>query len=235
MIRKEDLTKLIARERKNTFFSHFKIFFSLDFTKYYGEIKKDEILLWSSSYWLRFNYPIFILKFNEDNILEGIRLEKNPLNKVLGKLLFLVTGSFITFFATILQLKAAIIIILVLIVFSLFFYLLLINQINFEKRNMTLDLKKDIYSIERKGNPSLAAPPESEIDYSKEWTLAKILLRVILYPFCLGLIYISITLILPSDKPFYALLGIGVGLSYLVADLRILFKKLQPAKNNNKI
>ncbi|MGY5850919.1 hypothetical protein [Salegentibacter sp. F14] len=205
----------------------------MDFTKYYGEIKKDEILLWSSSYWLRFNYPIFVLKFNEDNILEGIRLEKNPLNKVLGKLLLLVTGSFIVFFATILQLKAAIIIILVLIVFSLFFYLLLINQINFEKRNMTLDLKKDIYSIERKGNPSLAAPPESEIDSSKEWTLAKILLRVILYPFCLGLIYISITMILPSDKPFYALLGIGVGLSYLVADLRISFKKFQPAKNKN--
>ena len=80
MINKEDIEKLITFKRENSFTNHFQIFMTYDFTKYYGEIRENEILLWHSSYWLRLNYPIFILEFKSDKLI-GLKLEKNPIQK----------------------------------------------------------------------------------------------------------------------------------------------------------
>lgn len=117
MIKKADITQLVVEEKRNTFITHLIIFLSWDFTRYYGEIKKDEILVWTSSYWLRLNYPIFVLNFDDENALKGIRLEKNPFNKVVRKFIPIVIGSFIIFLTVLMEFKAAIIFSIILIIF----------------------------------------------------------------------------------------------------------------------
>lgn len=234
MITKEDIKQLIVEEKRSTLSSHLQIFFSWDFTRYYGEVKKNKILLWSSSYWLRLNYPVFLLRFDENDVLEGIKLENNPFNKVIRKLIPLIIGCFIISFFMFLKLKAAITISMIFTVFSLIFYLLIKNQLNFEKKNMLYDLRNDLFQLEQTNNPSLVPQSKHETEPSKEWTFSKIFLRIFLYPFCLGLIYISITSMLPSEKPIYGLLGIGVGLSYLITDIRLSFKKSRSKELKNE-
>lgn len=66
-------------------------------------------------------------------------------------------------------------------------------------------------------------------DYvEKEWTLKRILVRAIAYPFCLGLIGFGLSMILNPSNARSAGAGVGAILIagvYLYVDLRLIFKK----------
>jgi len=70
---------------------------------------------------------------------------------------------------------------------------------------------------------------EQEVDLNvKEWTLKKILIRLVAYPFCLFMIVGGIFLLLRPINWKSGFAGIGLiyfGVSYLYVDLKIIFKK----------
>ena len=81
MVKKDDLQKLIIENKKSTLKNHWKDAFFCNTTKYNGEIRDNEILLWRSSKYLRGSYPIFVLSFDQNKTLKGIKIEKNPYQK----------------------------------------------------------------------------------------------------------------------------------------------------------
>jgi hypothetical protein len=72
---------------------------------------------------------------------------------------------------------------------------------------------------------------ETEVDLNeKEWTLKKILIRMIAYPFCLFMVGIGIYMILhPAPGwPLQRIAGVGLiyfGIYYLYIDVKIILKK----------
>ncbi len=86
MIEKKDIQKLVLERKKSTLRTHFNDMFFVNNLRYSGEIRKNEILLWYSSHWLRGGYPIFHLAFDSENKLAGIKTELNPFGKLLNKI-----------------------------------------------------------------------------------------------------------------------------------------------------
>lgn len=86
MVSKKDIENLIVQRKKSNLKNHWKDSININKTKYSGEIRPNEVLLWSSAAFLRGTYPIFHLKFDKDGKLYKIRLEKNPFNQFLYKI-----------------------------------------------------------------------------------------------------------------------------------------------------
>ena len=69
---------------------------------------------------------------------------------------------------------------------------------------------------------ALSPPVEKLV---KEWTLAKILMRLIAYPFCLFIIVFSSYLILDGQAKMVMLWGIIIPCIFLYSDLKIILGK----------
>ncbi|NIK93649.1 hypothetical protein GZ212_15925 [Mangrovimonas sp. CR14] len=238
MVKKKDIEKLIVQNKKSNLTNHWNDAFHYNTTKYSGEIKRNELLIWRSSHFLRGAYPIFHLTFNQNDELNGIRTEKNPYHKLLNKITFgflvvLISGLFLST-----DFKMAVIGTIGLLVIVLLLRLVLRNSKKYETKLLTDELKKAIQNIELKNNSELTNKPKSELkqDKVKEWTFAKILTRIILYPFCLFILYLCIQMILnpdpnhPRQRPL-GIFGIIVVGGYLVADITIIVKNLMKNKN----
>mgnify|MGYP001265544311 CR=1 FL=1 len=86
MLQKQNL-KLIVQNKKSNLTNHWNDVFHYKTTKYSREIKRNELLIWRSSHFLRGAYPIFNLTFNQNDELNGIRTKKNPYHKLLNKII----------------------------------------------------------------------------------------------------------------------------------------------------
>ncbi len=226
MIEKTDIEELVLENKKSTLGTHFNDAFFYNTLKYSGEIRKNEILLWTSSYWLRGGYPIFHLKFDSENRLKGISTELNPFGKFINLLTFVALGLFaiLPLFGN--ELKEGLALSLFILVTALFLFLIMRRATNHEKKIMTEELKVAIENIERKKYPEkFKNLPRQEKPEENEWTLKKILTRIIFYPVCIVIIYFCLTEILPNGKAIHGLFGIGVCGAYLVADILNILKK----------
>jgi len=226
---KKDIEKLIVQNKKSNLKNHWNDAFFYNTTKYSGEIKPNELLIWRSSHFLRSAYPIFHLTFDQNNKLNGIKKEKNPYHKLLNKLtigflIVLITGLFITT-----ELKTAIIGTIGIAVIGTLLSLVLRKSKRYEIKLLTDELKEAIENIEQLNNPELINKPKSESESKtekvKEWTFTKVLTRLLLYPFCLLILWFSITGFLPEGKTLYGLFGIVVALAYPITDILLIFGK----------
>lgn len=227
MAEKKDIEKLIVQNKKSNLKNHWNDAFFYNTTKYSGEIKPNELLIWRSSHFLRGAYPIFHLTFDQNNKLNGIKKEKNPYHKLLNKitigfLIVLISGLFLST-----DLKMAVIGTIGISVIGLLLRLVLGKAKKYETKLLTDELKEAIENIEQANNPVQINKPKSEskTEKVKEWTFTKVLTRLILYPFCLLILWFSITGFLPEGKTLYGIFGIVVALAYPIADILLIFGK----------
>ena len=238
MVEKKDIEKLIIQNKKSTLKNHWNDAFFYNTTKYSGEIKPNELLIWSFAHFLRGAYPIFHLTFDQNEKLNGIKTEKNPFYKLLNKISigFFIVLALVLLFTT--EFKTAIFGIIGITLIGTLLHLVLSKAKKYETNILTDELKNAIENIERKNNPELINKPKAELkkEKVKEWTFTKILTRVILYPFCLFMIYLCIQMILNPDpnhlrqRPL-GIIGIIIIGGYLVIDIIIIVKNLMNNKN----
>ena len=230
MVEKKDIEKLIIQNKKSTLKNHWNDAFFYNTTKYSGEIKPNELLIWRSAHFLRGAYPIFHLTFNQNSELNGIKTEKNPYHKLLNKstIGFFIVLALVLLFTT--EFKTAIIGIIGFSVIETLLHLVMSKAKKYETKILTDELKQAIENIERENNPELINKPKTELkkEKIKEWTFSKILTRLLLYPFCLLILWFSITLFLPGGIFKYKTLGVFgiiVSLAYPITDLIMIFRK----------
>lgn len=219
-------------KKKSTLKAHFYDALFYNTTKYSGEIRETEVLLWSSSYWLRGAYPIFHLHFDKNNHLSRISTQSNPFGKIvfcfiiLGTLLFALAPIIGYGFPEGLPLSIFVIII------GFFLFLIMRKVKKQETKIMTEELRESIEQIEREKFPEkFAGQTKKEILKENEWTVKKIFTRIILYPFTLLIIYISITGLILQGKIGKGIFGILICSAYLYSDLYAVFKKVNKSKD----
>jgi hypothetical protein len=238
MVEKKDIEKLIIQNKKSTLKNHWNDAFFYNTTKYSGEIRPNELLIWRSAHFLRGAYPIFHLTFNQNSELNGIKTEKNPYHKLLNKstIGFFIVLALVLLFTT--EFKTATIGIIGISVIGTLFHLVMSKAKKYETKILTHELKEAIENIERENNPELKNKPKAGLKKQnvKEWTFIKVLTRLLLYPFCLLMLYLCILMIL-NPEPYYprqrplGIIGIIIIGGYLVADIMIIVKNLIKNKN----
>ena len=212
-ITKEEVEKLIELKEENTFISHLWTVISRDF-RVKGEISSNKVNLWKQGFWSMTIYPIFTFEFNTENHLINITDKQNPIGKLFRVIIllplailvfaqlindfdFIANWKFITLFGIILSL---------LILFTRKIY-------NYEKQNQ-LEKIYDLLDIET----------EEKLK-EKEWSLKKMITRIFMYPFCIGLILLAIFLLFPNGEIIKAIASIAIAGAYLFTDIKILTRK----------
>ena len=218
-INKTEVEKLIEINKKDNFFNHLWNVASRDFSAK-GEIKSNEIRVWRQNFWNMTFYPVFIFQFNSKQHLINISSKINPIGKLFNLLILL---SFISsFFLVSLDnfeiLKDWKIIALFTLIMLLGIYFAY-KVYSFERRNQ-LDQIFEILDIE-------VAKTKEE----KESSILKIITRILLYPFCIGLILFALFYLIPIGEIFLALGSLAVGGTYLYSDLRILLERKTTGNN----
>jgi uncharacterized membrane protein (DUF106 family) len=227
MVEKKDIEKLIVQNKKSTLKNHWDDAFFFNTIKYSGEIKPNELLIWRSAHFLRGAYPIFHLTFNQNKELNGIKTQKNPYHKLLNKISigFFIVLALVLLITT--EFKTAIIGIIGIAIIGALLHLVMSKSKKYETKILTDELKEAIENIENANNPELINKPktESKKEKVKEWTFTKVLTRLLLYPFCLLILWFSITGFLPEGKTLYGIFGIVVALAYPIADILLVIRK----------
>ncbi len=228
MASKKDIETLIVQPKKSNLKNHWNDAFFYNTTKYSGEIKPKELLLWRSSHFLRGAYPIFLLTFDQDGELKGIKTEKNPYHKLLdkikiGSIVVMISGVFIT-----MDVKLAMIATVVISVITFLLRVLLSTSAKYETKLLTAELKESIEHLELENNPELGANPKQEFikeRIEKEGAFKKVLTRLILYPFCGLICWFSITEFLPEGRVVHGIFGVIVSLAYPITDVLLMIGK----------
>ncbi len=212
-VTKKDIIALIRYKKSNTFLNHLWTVFSGDFGAK-GEVNENSVIIWNQTNWNRTFYPVFKFEFDRNQHLIKIADKLNPVAKafflvfVFGLLYALFIDNFGKFD---LGKPWPVIIIFTVFIFLLSLFFRMIYR--FEKKNQ-LDEIFELLDIEIE-----------EKKRENEWSLKNILIRLFTYPFCLFLIWLNITLVIPDGNYKMAVgLFVFVGF-YLVMDLKMIFKK----------
>jgi len=218
-VTKKDVEKLIELKKESTYLNHFHNVFTRDF-RAKGEIGKNEIKVWRQSFWNMTFYPIFKFQFNSQNHLIKITDNINPIGK---------TFNGIAIISIILILSSIIIgnlnyginwaLISLILIFGCFLFWFARKVYNYEKNNQL----EQIYEI-----LDIEVEPKKAI---KEWNAKKIITRILLYPFCIGLILLAIFLLFPNGDIVLGIGSLAIAGMYLFADLKILIGKKTTGNN----
>ncbi|QKX06190.1 hypothetical protein HN014_15150 [Aquimarina sp. TRL1] len=227
MVEKKDVEKLIIQNKKSNLKNHWKDAFSYNTTKYSGEIKQNEILIWRSSIFLRSAYPVYRLTFDQQAKLSGIKTEKNPYHKFLNKITIGFIVLLILGLILIANFKGIIIGVIVIPVIGTLLYLFSVKVRKYETSLLTEELKETIENIERSNYPQIDTKLKQNVNRKKdkEWTFAKIITRLLLYPFCLVIIYFSIVGLIKDGQLIRGIFAIAIALAYPIADILLIFRK----------
>lgn len=222
---KEKIDELITLERKNNLLNHISTSFL-----YKGETIAEksmrEYVIWKRNYWIGTFYPIFRIRFNDRNEIKSIGPELSLNGKLWAIIIISLVLSFFLFALIIPMVEGfeyldytALIILAIYGLLVTGVYLVLKNFYRNETKHLMNELKIAI-GIENKENIERI---ENE---KKEWTLKNTLLRVILYPFSIGILILTINSIIQGNYlRGKALIGIVLPIAYLYADIYILRKK----------
>lgn len=218
-ITKKDIEKLIELEKEDTFLNHLWNIFSSDFRPK-GEIGRNEIKVWKQNTWISTFYPIFTFELNANNHLTSITNKLNPVGKtIIG--IFLIGLLYLVFPKNPIEfdyldnwpvIASISVFVLILILVARMIY-------SFEKRNQLEEIFEFL---------------EIEVEHpkpKKEWSLKKIITRLLLYPFCIGLILFAIFYLFPKGKIILGIISLGIAGMYLFSDLKILIGKKTTGNN----
>lgn len=222
---KEKIDELITLKKKNNLINHIST--SL-FNK--GETIADknseEYIIWTRNYWISTFYPIFRIRFNEENQIKSIKIELSLYAKLWAVIMTSLILSFFLFALVIPIIQSIeyfdytdliILSIYVSLVYGI--YWVLKRMYKNETKYLMNDLKVAV-GIDTKENIERI---ENE---KKEWSLRMVITRIIFYPFSIIiLIFIVHSMIHGSSLNGKAYMGIIVVIAYLYADIKILRKK----------
>ncbi|WP_269235691.1 hypothetical protein [Flavobacterium flavigenum] len=225
MVDKKNIEKLIIQNKKSNLLTHFKDSQSYNITKYSGEIRDKEILIWRSAYFSRGDYPIFHLTFDNNNKLKEIKMEKNPFNIFLDGVTIVVLLILIVTIFISTDLKTTFFAIIAITIIGFLMRLLLTKSKIFETKILIEELKTTINNLDELNISKQKKDQNSENKEVNEWSFFKIMSRILIYPFCVILIWLSLTLMIPEGKIIEGIFAIIVGLAYPISDLLIIINK----------
>lgn len=226
----EKIDAIIELEKPSSFVNHLLSNISYS-DQIIADIQNQNYQLWKSDRWSRLMYSVFYINFNQDGRIIKIRERLNPVGQGIkylyfGFVLFLygyLIYDTLTFPPDVFYLGYFIPLIALLV----FFYAVC-KGFGYGRRiekNRMIDYLKIVIGLETA--ESLQEKNESK----SEWTGGRILTRMILYPLCIFLIFVSLYMLFFDEGPkstknysagLYALV---LSSTYLVIDLLILIKK----------
>jgi hypothetical protein len=227
---KEKINELITLEKDNNLINHILTsFFKRGET--IAEKKTHQYILWTSNYWVGSFYPVFKISFNKENQISQIKTELS----LSGKFWVIILGSLI------LSLLSFLLIIPMIEDFKyldftaliiLGIYGLLIYGIYWVFKRIYLNETKYLLNELR---VSVGLETQENIDRieqnKKEWTFKRTLIRLILYPFSMFGLMMSIVMLFQGKLK--GLFGIFIIVAYLYTDLKIIIDKRKKAKVNS--
>lgn len=226
---REKIDEFAELEMKSSYTNHFLCNF-INKDKVRVHKLRNTYKLWKSDKWSRFFYSVFTMRFNAEGSIVEIREDLNSIGKII-KYLFL--GLVVLFFVYILYEfvfypydEYYLGDFMVLVVIGLFLFAIY-KGVAYGRRtekNMMRDHIK--IAIDLETEESLQAKKDAE----SEWTGRKILTRLIMYPLCLFLIFVSFYMLFfeGASTPKGVSSGIAIAimcLGYMVRDISILIKK----------
>lgn len=211
-VTKNDVVKLIEVEKSDTLITHLKCFL-LKKTMAMGAINHRKISVWRPNKWNKAFYPIFDFEFNSQNHLIKINDRLNPASKIYFSIitLFFISIYLLPIKSNFELFGSILYALFVLFFTSLILYVFYRNYI-FEKKNQL----EEIFEI-------LDIETEKKA-HKNEWSFVKIITRLLLYPFSIAVILLSIFYIIPNGNYGLAFGCITIFGTYLFIDLKILIK-----------
>lgn len=223
-VTKKDIESLIEIHRSDTYFNHFRNLFTRDWRPT-GAIGINEIKIWNPNFWNSSFYPIFHFKFNDSDHLIDITDRLNPVDKTIAFLPMVGLCTAIIYGLVTQEYDRGIwlLIGLGIIVYCLLFLVLRSNY-RFEKEQQ-LEQIFEVLDIETE-----------EKEPEKEWTLKKIITRLFIYSFTIGIIVLGVDIALNNIdlKGIIALVITAlICLGYIYIDIRILRENRANRKNKH--
>lgn len=222
MIYEADIKKLIKKKKANNLKNHFFTFICKDHTKFIGYHTKNKVQIWNSTPSNSIFYPVFNLLFNNNEILTKVVIERNPLTKVIDKIILIIIASLVVFQFYFSNLRPAIgLTIIVAIMY--FLYIFVVKKI-IRKENEILikEFNKELFKIENCNRPDTISNEAIE----SEWTTSKIFSRILIYLFCFFIIYLSLTEFLPKGNIKF-IYGLLIPIAFIISDILIVIKSIK--------
>ena len=149
-MKKNLIENLIVEEKESNFINHFLTIFKYNPAVYSGQSSETQILLWKTTLFLRCNYPIFCLTFDENKLFTKIEIKLNPVHKFFN---YLIVSAFIIlviheFIYT--EFKPAIIFSFIMLLKFGLSFLLFHSILRFERKNQVKELQEKMEKLERK-------------------------------------------------------------------------------------
>lgn len=226
-LRKTDIERILFHRGTNQLMDHLKNVFLDDKRGYIGEVLENRILIWKMTPQHKWFYPIFVLELDAAQQLKQIHIKRNPIFKAFFSLVIVLAAALLLLFSYQQQPRLIIVANLVMIVFVLLLYLAISYDAHYKNKSLLLTLKNDLEYIASTVNPD-HEPKEtmtSDIYREKEWSWIKILKRILFYPFCIVLIYVSWRFFIPEGNVVLGIFGIIIALSFILSDLALAFRK----------
>lgn len=223
MISKKDVEKLIEIKTINSIKNHWS-YSNLNNFKINGEIRQKEILIWKNTFFLRTAYPIFIVYFDDNENYEKFEIIDNPFYLLLRKLIFLLISLLIVIVFFYYDYRTAIFGSIGIIFISIASFMIMHKSISFERSMIIKNFKYELLKINAKRTSNINIKiKEEKIIRAREWTLSKILSRILIYPFGIFIFY-STFLLIKEGKVVHGIAGILIVLLFFITDLLIIFK-----------
>lgn len=213
-ITKKEVETLIKVHKKDTFFNHIKTVFGFNDNIPFGDTQNSQVIIWKQDFWNRWFYPIFTFEFDTKNHLINIKDRLNPVGKLICYfgiliMLYIILPKEIEYFDIKLDWKPLVI---KLFIFTMVFIL--------SKKIYRTNLRDHLEQIHNQLDIEIETPKSQN-----EWSLKNILIRLFTYPFCVFLIFLMFSLLIPNKEYIYTTLITLIVSAYLISDLKILFKK----------
>lgn len=204
---------MIEKNEKDIYINHLWNVLSRDYRSK-GEIMTHQIKFWKQGFWNKTIYPVFTFEFNNDNHLVNISDRVNPIGKTINLLISIMfSGVLLTMIINDHDLRTNFIFYFLFTVIVLIMVFLFKKVYTFEKNNQ-LELIYDLLDIEIEDNKT-----------ENEWSSKKIATRIIMYPICIGLIWLGIFFLFPEGELILGIGCLGIAGAYLFSDINILIKK----------
>ncbi|RZS99626.1 hypothetical protein [Aquimarina brevivitae] len=212
-ITKKDVLKHIHTYKKNTFLTHLWYSSKKPFTGHIDETN-NLIYIWFSSFWARRVYPVFKLRFDDENNLTKIEPSINKFGKALGY--FLIAGYLLPLFLMLYDAKITHSLISFLIVWSLCFIIIIFLPRSIYSFEAKIAYQKLCYVIGINEEPITKKP--------KGFSILRIITRIVFYPLSIFLIYLGLTIFFAAEAFLYGTIIFLIGFSYLISDILLIIK-----------
>jgi hypothetical protein len=223
MITKENVLKVITLKR-DSFFGHLDSLFSNTSKDYFGIMDNNKIIIWPNLKKFNLFYPLFVLLFDDQEQFIKIQKKPNPFLKLFSFLFFfflisIVTHRFINVPTEVAISSSLVLLLLFLVVF------VIMKQVyykNGQKENVKL--YDYLIKLESFSSSSQGKKIKSELIFKSSKVL-QLSVRLLTYPFAIGIILMVLFLIPISEMKIKFLILIIIPSVYLISDIIIIIKK----------